>query len=82
MQRALCESEEDRHLRPSDGRLTNLVVQAVDEVYNLLAQSTWRRTFIKSVSPTTIQVANRAADSIPVDLSQLSLWDWVKVVGK
>jgi hypothetical protein len=77
-----CEPENDRYLKSSDGRLYDLVVQAVDEVCSLSPQTTWRRTFVKNVSHRGIRIANFAVNCIPADSSRLSFGDWVNVVGK
>jgi hypothetical protein len=82
MQRVKRESEEDRYLSPYDGHLAKLVVQAVDEVYDAPAQSTWRRTFVRNVSSFMLRVANWAVNSVPSDSSQWSFEDWLKVIGK
>lgn len=47
----------DRYLSPVDGRITNIAVQSIDEIYNGPSNSTWRRKQIKNVGPLIIRVA-------------------------
>ena len=82
MQRILDAPEEDLYLSPWDGHLSKLVVQAVDDVYDAKAGSTWRRTFVRNVSSPMIRVANWAINSVPLDTTTWSSADWVLVCGK
>jgi hypothetical protein len=61
---------------PSDGHLAKLVVQATDQVYAGSRNSTWRRTFIRNVSPISMRVANWPFTSVPVDSSQWTSDNW------
>lgn len=49
--------DSDRYLSPVDGRITNLAVQSVNEIYNGATDSTWRRRQIKDVGPWIVRVA-------------------------
>jgi hypothetical protein len=80
LQRILNAPEEDRYLSPWDGHLAKLVVQVVDDVYDVSAKSTWRRTFIRNVGSPIIRIANWAIDAVPVDNKTSSTEDWL-VVG-
>jgi len=55
--------EENSFLDKNDGRLQPLIVQAVDMVLLESNNSTWRRTFVRNVSPLAARVANWAIDS-------------------
>ena len=82
LQRILNAPEEDRYLSPWDGHLSKLVVQAVDDVYDAQARSTWRRTFVRNVSSPIIRIANWAINSVPLDKTTWSSEDWLMVCGK
>jgi hypothetical protein len=49
---------DDRYISAWDGRVSKLVVQAVDEIYDNNVTSTYRRTFIRNISPLFIRLAN------------------------
>jgi hypothetical protein len=49
---------DDRYLSAFDGKVSKLVVQAVDDIYDNYPNSTWRRTFIRNVSPLYLRLAN------------------------
>jgi hypothetical protein len=49
---------DDRYISSFDGKISKLVVQAVDDIYDNTANSTWRRTFIRNVAPLYIRLAN------------------------
>lgn len=48
---------DDRFLRPGDSRLKKLTVQATDKLYNNPANTTYRRTYVRNVSPWMLQLA-------------------------
>ncbi|KAF1917911.1 hypothetical protein BDU57DRAFT_555651 [Ampelomyces quisqualis] len=49
---------DDRYISAWDGRVSKLVVQAVDEIYDNNVTSTHRRTFIRNISPLFMRLAN------------------------
>ncbi|KAF4618367.1 hypothetical protein G7Y89_g14936 [Cudoniella acicularis] len=49
---------DDRYINPDNGRLDHLIVQCTDRVYSGRRNSTYKRTFIRNVSPKTLRVAN------------------------
>jgi hypothetical protein len=49
---------DDRYLSPYDGKISKLVVQAVDEIYDNTTNNTWRRTFVRNISPLYLRIAN------------------------
>lgn len=49
---------DDRYLSAWDGRASKLVVQAVDDIYDNNVTSTYRRTFIRNISPLYMRLAN------------------------
>ena len=82
MQRPYHGLEEDRYLSPYDGHLAKLVVQAAQDVYDGPPNSTWRRTFIRNVSPFFIHVANYPFSNVPIDVKTWTNEDWTKVCVK
>jgi len=49
---------DDRYLSPYDGKIKRLVVQATDDIYDNTENGTWRRTFIRNISPFYLRLAN------------------------
>lgn len=49
---------DDRYISPWDGKVSKLVVQAVDDIYDNTTNSTWRRTFVRNISPFYLRLAN------------------------
>lgn len=49
---------DDRYISSWDGKVSKLVVQAVDEIYDNNTGSTHRRTFIRNVAPLYLRLAN------------------------
>ncbi|KAF2274249.1 uncharacterized protein EI97DRAFT_460373 [Westerdykella ornata] len=49
---------DDRYISSYDGKVSKLVVQAVDDIYDNTTNSTWRRTFVRNVSPFYLRLAN------------------------
>lgn len=41
-----------------DGKISKLVVQAVDDIYDNNTGSTYRRTFIRNIAPLYLRLAN------------------------
>jgi hypothetical protein len=52
----------DRYLHHHDGRLRNLIVQCTDDIFRATGTSTWRRTYIRRVSPLVIRIATWVID--------------------
>jgi hypothetical protein len=82
LRRIMNSPEEERYLSPWDGHLAKLVVQAVDDVYDMHAQSTWRRTFMRDVGSPLIRVANWALNVVRRDGTSGTDEDWLRVGGK
>ncbi|KAJ5523775.1 hypothetical protein N7494_010425 [Penicillium frequentans] len=57
-QRIYKGSLDERFLDPVTGKVKELIVQCVDNVYNGPQNSTYKRTFIRNVSPLTLRLAN------------------------
>lgn len=57
-QRIYHGSSDERFLDPVDGRIKELIVQCTDRIYKGPQNSTYKRTFIRNVSPLTLRVAN------------------------
>jgi hypothetical protein len=51
---------DDRYLSPYDGRPKQLVVQTTDSLYDMRSNTTYRRTFIRNISPFMIRLADWA----------------------
>jgi hypothetical protein len=49
---------DDRYISSWDGKISKLVVQAVDDIYENNTGSTYRRTFIRNVAPLYMRLAN------------------------
>jgi len=50
---------DDRYISPQNGRTEELVVQAVDNIYEYsTSEGTWNRTFIRDISPWHLRLAN------------------------
>lgn len=49
---------DDRYISSWDGKVSKLVVQAVDDIYENNTGSTYRRTFIRNVAPMYMRLAN------------------------
>jgi len=82
MQRQYRGVEEDRYLSPFDGHLAKLVVQATQDVYDGLPNSTWRRTFIRNASPFYIRIANFPFTNVPTDVNIWTSEDWTYICLK
>jgi len=53
---------DDRYLSPYDGKIKRLVVQATDDIYDNTENGTWRRTFIRNISPFYFEVGQLAVE--------------------
>lgn len=67
MGRAKYFSPEDYYLSPYDCHLAKLVVQSAQEVYDAKPNGTWRRTFIRNMSPLMLRVANWVLETVPAE---------------
>jgi hypothetical protein len=82
MQRVYNGHEDDRYLSPWDGHVAKLVVQATQEVYDGPRNATWRRTFVRNVSPAFIHMANWPFVSVPTKPEHWTDNDWMVVCAK
>jgi hypothetical protein len=82
MQRVWQGPYDDRYLSPWDGHLAKLVVQSTDNIYEGTRNSTWRRTFIRNISPLYIQIANFPFSTVPADRARWGDEDWGIVAAK
>lgn len=55
---------DDRYISSWDGKISKLVVQAVDDIYEHNTGSTYRRTFIRNVAPVYMRIANWPFDHL------------------
>ncbi|KAE8454570.1 hypothetical protein EG329_000193 [Mollisiaceae sp. DMI_Dod_QoI] len=66
----------ERSLDVVDGRLTKLMVQTVDEIYNgHPTQHTWRRTYIRKVGPIMLRAAYWPFKRAPSDSDEMTADD-------
>lgn len=82
MQRVYEGRQDDRYLSPWDGHVAKLVVQSTQEIYDGPQNATWRRTFVRNVSPLFIHIANWPFASVPTELEQWTETDWMVVCSK
>lgn len=82
MGRATHFMPEDYYLSPTDFHLAKLMVQCSQEVYDANPNSTWRRTFVRDVSPLLLRVANWALESIPTEERPMTGEEYVRVGAK
>ncbi|OXV08124.1 hypothetical protein Egran_04114 [Elaphomyces granulatus] len=82
LQREYQGPEEDRYISPWDGHLAKLVVQAAQDVYDGPRNSTWRRTFVRNVSPIYIHVANYPFSSVQMNDTLWTNEDWAMIALK
>lgn len=68
---------DDRYLSPFDGHLAKLHVQSTDELYQGQGNTTWRRTYVRSVATWVERLA-----TWPIDFSvdPQSWKDWGMVL--
>jgi hypothetical protein len=63
--------EDDRYLHPHDGRLAELVVQTTDELLRCSANSTWRRTSIRNVTPLMLRIVCWTMSTVSMNPDQI-----------
>jgi hypothetical protein len=75
---------DDRFLNPLDGTVKELVVQCTDVLYRGPKKSTYKRTFIRNVSPITLQIATWPISHIYDEPRSRSkkLWDNIRCAVK
>lgn len=52
----------DRYLHHNDGYLRNMYVACVDDIYEGLGTSTWKRTYVRKVAPMKVRIATWIID--------------------
>ena len=70
--------KDDRYLDPLDGRVQKLVVQSTKATYNQLNDTTWRRTYMKNVSPYIIRLAYWTMPPVPSSRESSAITDECK----
>lgn len=68
----------DRYLSHIDGRLRNLIVQCTDDIFEAPGNATWKRTYIRKVSPLKARAATWVID-FSYDPESWNDW-WVMVL--
>ncbi|KAF2471129.1 uncharacterized protein BDR25DRAFT_223590 [Lindgomyces ingoldianus] len=58
---------DDRYISAYDGKISKLVVQSVDDIYDGAPNSTWRRTFIRNIAPFYLRLANWPLNHVDYD---------------
>lgn len=84
LSRAKAYDNEDFYLSPFDGHLAKLFVQCSQEIYSndQSGSATWRRTFIRNMSPFMLRVSNFVLNSVPEDDREMTgseiahIWLW------
>ncbi|KAF2710697.1 hypothetical protein K504DRAFT_376071 [Pleomassaria siparia CBS 279.74] len=76
--------DDDRYISAWDGKISKLVVQAVDDIYDDTTNSTWRRTFIRNVSPLYLRIAEWPLNHIDYTRNggKPTSEDWLLICGK
>lgn len=82
LRRAKDFSPEDYYLSPFDTHMAKLVVQCAQEVYDAQPNSTWRRTFIRNMSPFMLRVANWVLDTVPLEDRSMTAEEIFVLVAK
>jgi hypothetical protein len=67
--------EDDRYLNPLDGRVQKLVVQSTKATYNQTNSTTWRRTYMRNVSPYIVRLAYWPVSSLPSSQESSAITD-------
>ncbi|KAK0612126.1 hypothetical protein B0T14DRAFT_441010 [Immersiella caudata] len=62
MGRAVEKPAEDRYIHALDGKLRRLLVQCTDDVFDAGGLATWRRTYVRKVSPLGARLATWVTD--------------------
>ncbi|KAH0562481.1 hypothetical protein GP486_002827 [Trichoglossum hirsutum] len=73
---------EDSYLSPWDAHLSKLVVQSTDHIYEGAQNSTWRRTFIRDISPWYMKIANYPFATVPANKDIWTPDEWGVVFAK
>ncbi|KAM7216379.1 hypothetical protein V8F06_008199 [Rhypophila decipiens] len=60
--RIMVRPRSDRYLHHQDGRLRNLIVQCTDDIFAAPGNATWKRTYIRKVSPWKARAATWVID--------------------
>jgi hypothetical protein len=71
--------EDERYLRPEDGRAVDLIVQSTDDIYDGPSNSTWRRTYVRNISAFIVRVAHWPVRNVPNDPKKWTQRDWTTV---
>ena len=69
---------DDQFLDPLDGRVRRLIVQATGPLYDTENDTTWRRTYVRNVSPKLIRLAWWPFATLPYDESEAAKGDGIK----
>jgi hypothetical protein len=69
---------DDRFLDPLDGKVKELIVQCTDSLYRRPMNSTYKRTFIRNVSPITLQIANWPMSHLDAEPKSKSVKLWAR----
>src|SRR5947199_7216906 len=75
-------ADDDRYIRPIDGRLAKLIVQTTFQTRTGQGKRTWSRTVIWNRSSKIIQYANWPTFSLPNDHKVWTRKDWVRFYAR
>jgi hypothetical protein len=80
MARVTAAYKDDRYISPNDGKIKTLVVQTVDDILSQPGNSTWKRTYIRNVSPLVYRLATWPVSHIDMRVSKPTTgedWGWL-----
>lgn len=70
----------ERLISTRDVHLGKAMIQCADSIYESDTATTWRRTFIRNMSPMMIRLANWPTNAVPVHRKDWQSNDWTRVV--
>lgn len=74
---------DDRYISPFNGRTEELVVQAVDKIYDdASSHATWHRTFVRDISPWHLRIGNWPVSHIDYQATSLTARQWALFIAK
>lgn len=83
MDREYTGEKDYRYIDPKDGKIKALVVQCVDDILSGTGNGTWKRTYIRNVTPIFYRVAMWPFNHLDMREGTLkSQEDWALVIAK
>ncbi|KAJ9640452.1 hypothetical protein H2199_005991 [Coniosporium tulheliwenetii] len=72
----------DKYLSPFDAKPKDLMVQAVDDIYDRPGSGTWKRTFIRNIAPWHLRLANWPTNHVDYRRGKPTKDDWPMIIAK